>query len=249
MTKQSGLGDNLYVDGFDISGDTNSLQTIGAPMTPIDMTGINVSAHERVYGRRDGKLDWTSYWNPGPAANAAHTVLSTLPYTDRITSYVRGPGIGNPMASMVGKQINYDGTRAQAGEYTFKLEALANGFGIEWGNQLTAGIRTDTAATNGASWQNPLGNLAFGAQAYLHVFGFTGTDATVTIQHSTDNATWATLLSFTQVVSAPGAQRAVISNTSTVNQWLRVITTTTGGFTSLQFAVQATVNPIAGEAF
>lgn len=247
MAKSSGLGDNCYVDGNDLSGDIGSLGTIGSPLALLDVTAINKSAHERIGGRRDGKLEFTAFWN----STGEHPVLSTLPTSDRICSYLRGTGIGSPIASMVAKQIDYPWNRSADGALTAKVEALANGYGLEWGVQLTAGIRTDTATTNGASWTNPAGALAFGAQAYLHVFGFTGTDATVKLQDSADNVTFTDIAgaAFTQITAAPGAQRLALANTATVRQYVRAVTVTTGGFTSLAFAVQITVNPIAGVVF
>ncbi len=246
MAKQSGLGDNLYVDGVDISGDVGSLESIAGPQKLIEVTAINKSAHERIGGQRDGKIAFTAYFN----ATGAHPALSTLPTADRVLSYVRGAALGNPCASMVAKQIDYPVTRSQAGDLTMKVEADANGFGLEWGVQLTSGVRTDGAATNGAS-VNHLASTAFGLQAYLHVMAFTGTDVTVKIQDSADNVTFADVAgaAFTQITAAPGAQRLVISNAATVRQYVRAVTVTTGGFSSLQFFVQATINAIAGQVF
>lgn len=91
----------------------------------------------------------------------------------------------------------------------------------------------------------------FGAQAYLQVMGFTGTDATVTIQDSADGVTYTNVTgaSFTQITSANQAQRLALSNTATVRRYLRAVTTTVGGFTSLTFAVMINVNPVAGVTF
>lgn len=146
---------------------------------------------------------------------------------------------------MQARQPNYDYTRAADGMLTEKVDPVLDQY-QEWGVQLTAGARTDTAATNGATLDNTQ-SWAYGAQAYLHAVSFTGTDVTVTVQHSTDNATWSTLMSFSQITgSVPLAQRATVSNATTVDRYLRVITTTSGGFTSLKFLCLITVNPIAG---
>ena len=54
-------------------------------------------------------------------------------------------------------------------------------------------------------------------------------------------------MSFTQITaSVPQAQRATVSNSTTVNRYLRAITTTVGGFTSFQFAAVMTVNQNRG---
>jgi hypothetical protein len=319
MAKQTGLGDNCYVGGYDLSGDIGSLSKISGAQAVLDVTGINKSAHERIGGLRDGGIDFTAFFNP--AIGQAHPVLSALPRTDVQVMYFRGTAIGNPAAACVAKQINYDGTRGADGALTFAVQAQANAFGLEWGKQLTAGKRTDTAATNGASindtpglttpgvpasgtpvtntsgypvqvvitggtmsnvsvngtsvgtgagtytllptqtitltytvaptwvWQ---GASVFGFQAYLQVFAFTGTDATVTIQDSSDGTTFANVTggSFSQITSStPQAQRIATANTATLRQYVRAVTTTSGGFTSLTFAVMYSRNQVAGVTF
>lgn len=92
---------------------------------------------------------------------------------------------------------------------------------------------------------------SFGLQAYLHVTAFTGTDVTMKLQDSADNATWTDLAgaAFTQVTAANQAQRLALSNTATVRRYLRASTVTTGGFTSVSFALAYNRNLAAGVAF
>jgi hypothetical protein len=170
--------------------------------------------------------------------------LAALPTADVHCMYMRGTTLGNAAACQVSKQINYDGTRADSGEFTFAVEAQCNGFGLEWGQQLTAGKRTDTAATLGTSIDTTA-SAAFGAQAYLQVFApFTGTDATVKVQDSADNVTFAdvTGLTFTQITAAPTSERLATASGATIRRYLRVSTVTTGGFSSLTFAVVVVKN-------
>jgi hypothetical protein len=245
--KQSGLGDNYYLSGYDLSGDLNSLSRIGGGNAPIETTGIDKGGIERIGGRRDGGMAFVSYYNP--TAGRAHPRLSSLPTGDVISTYCRGTTLGNPAACLVAKQINYDGTRNQDGSFTFGCQALANGYGLEWGRQLTAGKRTDTGATAGTGVDFGTGSTAFGLQAWLHVFSFTGTDATVKIQESSDNAgdAYADVAGggFTQITAGPTSQRIAASAALTVERYLRVTTVTTGGFSSLVFAVMVCRNDSA----
>lgn len=245
MAKQSGLGDNLYVGGNDLSGDVSTVQ-ISSPQAVQDVTGIDKSAMERIGLARDGNINWTSFWNPA----RAHPVLSALPTADVMVTYCRGTTLGNPAACQVSKQINYDGTRADSGEFTFSLQAQANAYGLEWGNQLTAGLRTDTGATNGIGYDTGA-SASFGAQAYLQVTAFTGTDVTIKIQDSADNLTFADVsgLAFTAVTAAPATQRLALSNTATVGRYVRAVTTTSGGFSSVTFSVVIHKNEIGGVVF
>src|SRR6266545_7652533 len=147
MAKQSGLGDNLYVGGYDLSGDVGAIGSIAGGPAALDVTAIDKSGHERLGGQRDGSLEFTSFFDD--AALAEHAALKTLPTTDRIVSYYRGTVLGGQAASLVAKQINYDPTRGEDGSLTFKVNALANGYGLDWGRSLTAGKRSDGGAANG----------------------------------------------------------------------------------------------------
>jgi hypothetical protein len=246
VAKTSGLGDNLYIAGFDASGDISALSNVGGGPAALDFTAINKSAMERQGGVRDGRLEFTAYFNHVAAGTGTHEKLSALPTSDIILTYCRGTNLGDPAACLVSKQINYDGNRGTDGSFTFSVSAQANGYGLGWGRQLTAGLRTDTAATTGTSIDTTA-SANFGAQAYLQVTAFTGTDATVKIQDSADNVTFAdvTGLTFTQVTAAPTSERIATGSTATIRQYLRAVTTTTGGFTSLTFSVVVVKNESA----
>lgn len=246
MTKQSGLGDALYVGGYNVSGDIGSLSRIGGGPAVLDFTAINASAMERGGGVRDGSMEFTSYFNT--SAGQAHSVFSALPTTDVVCTYCRGTSLGNPSAALVAKQVGYDPTRGNDGSLTFQTAMQANGYGLQWGVQLTAGTRTDTAATNGTS-VDTTASASFGAQAFLQVTAFTGTDVTVKIQDSADNVTFAdvTDLAFTQITSGtPTAQRITTSSsTATIRRYVRAVTVTTGGVTSVSFQVTLCKNTTA----
>jgi hypothetical protein len=249
VAKQSGLGDNFFLGGWNLSGDTNSLGEVGGGPASLDTTGIDKSANERIGGLRDGRIEWTSYFNP--EEGQAHEALSTLPTADRHLMYLRGVGLGNQAACLVAKQLNYDPTRADDGALSIAVRAEANGFGLEWGVQLTAGIQTDTGADDGTG-VDTVASADFGAQAYLQVFAFDGTDVTVKIQDSADDATYAdvTGLEFAEITTdTKGGQRIAIANTETVRQYVRAVTVTTGGFTELQYAVVLVKNEIEGQVF
>jgi len=251
VAKESGLGDMLIVHGFDASGDIQQLGRIGGGPALLNFTGINKSAFERKGGLRDGAFEMTTFFNSDTVTPATHEKLSALPRTDVILTYGHTTQLGWPAASLVGKQVNYDPNRADDGMLTFGVSAQANGFGTEWGRQLTAGVRTDTAATNGTG-VDTVASASFGAQAYLQVGSFTGTDVTVKIQDSADGTTFADVpgLAFTPITGgAPLAERIAVANTTTIRRYVRAVTVTTAGFTSLAFSVNFIKNEIAGVVF
>jgi hypothetical protein len=244
MAKQSGLGDQLYVGGYDLSGDISSLSSIQGGNSPLEVTGIDKSGYERIGGKRDGGVEFASFFNP--ATNRAHPRLKLLPTTDQIVNYFRGTLLGNQAASLVGKQINYDGTRGEDGSLIFKVNAQANGYGLEWGTQLTAGKRTDSTATNGTGVDFATSS-AFGLQAYLQVFAFTGTSVTIKLQESSDNGgtdpyadvTGGAFTSVTGITS----ERIETARGLTVERYLRVVTT--GTFSNVVFAVAVSKNDVS----
>lgn len=252
MGKQGGLGDNLYVAGYDLSGDIGSINNVGGGPAALDMTGIDKSAMERVGGLRDGRLQFTSFFNKG--TDRAHPRLSALPTADVAAAYFRGTTLGGASANIIAKQLNYDGTRGDSGEFTFSVDAQANRYGVEWGKSLTAGKRTDTTGTNGASvdfgvGSPPLfdGSTLYGLQAYLHVFAFTGTSVTVKLQQSSDDGgadAWADVTggAFTAATGVT-SERIATSGSQTVERYLRVVTT--GTFSNAVFAVSVVRNDTA----
>lgn len=237
MAKMTGLGMAFYVDGVDLSGDTREFGEIGGGPAPLEFTSINRSAFERKGGLRDGRMSWTSFFNP----DGAHPELASLPRTGRIATACMRTAIGSDAACIHGKQITYDLSRTGEGELTAPVNIQGDGYALEWGNLHTPAARTDTAATDGPSVDAGVGT-AFGLQAYLHVVSFTGTDATVKLQSSSDDGavdTWADVTggAFAQITTGPQAQRIQTARNLAVERYLRVVTTTTGGFTNLQFLV------------
>lgn len=246
MAKSSGLLSGLFVDGLNISGDVQSVGKIGGGCAVLDMTTIDKAAFERQGGLRDGGMDFSSLFNPGSLAWAvplidtgSHAYLRQMPLTDKIISYAHPSGA---VAAIVAKQGTYSGNRAADGALTFDVSAMANGYGLEWGDALHPGLlRTDTAATNGTGLDGGA-QTTFGAQAYLHVFNIVGTNVVVKIQDSADNVSFADVagLTFTSATAAPVAERIQTGRTATIRRYLRAVTS--GTFTSASFAVMAVRN-------
>lgn len=237
MTKASGLGDQLYVAGYDLGGDINSLGSISGGPAPWETPDITASAMSRIGLLRTGQMEMTCYFNK--ATGRAHPRFSSLPTADVICTYGHGTTRGNQGAALVAKQIDYAVSRPADGSLTADVSMQSNGYGLEWGVQLTAGKQTDTVAGNGTSVD--LGTAspgAFGAQAYLQVFSFTGTSCTVKIQESSDNGVGD---AFADVVgggftAATGITSQRIATAAiNVERYLRVVTT--GTFSECTFNV------------
>lgn len=245
MAKQSGLGDALLLDGYNISGDINALGEIGGGPNPLDMQGIDTSGNERRGGLLSGRMEMTALFNDG--VGAAHVAFSTLPTTDRCLTYLRGQGLGSPAACLVGKQLGYDPNRGPDGMLTETVRGESNGYGLEWGVQATPGVRSDTGATNGSSIDFGTGSTLFGLQAYLQLTAFTGTSVTVKLQGSSDNGAGDAWADITDggfaAATAIGWQRIQTGRTQTIERYLRVVTT--GTFSAASFVVVVVRNDTA----
>lgn len=239
MTKQSGLGDQLFIGGYDIGADVMSINSLSTPRETLPATGITQFANARLFGKRDGMAEFTTFFNP-TALVQEHARLKLLPTADTNLMYLRGTGLGSPGLGMVAKQLNYDPTRGDDGSLTFGVNLNSNGFGADWGVQLTAGKRSDTVATNGTGVDLGGGSLSFGFTAHLQVFSFTGTSVTIKLQESSDNGVGDAFAdvsggAFTVVNGITSERIQSVSPTLTVERYLRVVTT--GTFSQVTFAV------------
>jgi hypothetical protein len=264
MTKQSGLGDNLYLGGVDLSGDTQSLGRIGGGPAALAATGIDKSAMERLPGLRDGSFEWVSFFNKDTLAGAedgatipTHDKLAGLPRADVIGMYCRGTSVGSPAAGIVAKQIDYNPTRGDDGSLTFKVEARGAGFGIEWGEQLTAGRDTFAVGTNNGTAVDFGAGSSFGLQAYLQALDWELTNITPTVdvklQHSSDNGVGdpfadITGAAFTQMSisnTIPFAERIATADDLAIEQYVRAVVTVGGTIVDADVAVMVVRNEVA----
>lgn len=238
MTVSTGLGAQLFVDQYDLSGDVGAVQRMALPSNVLDFTNISQSARARGYAHVDGALDFSSFFND--ATGQEHEALKAKAAgADRVCSYLQGSTIGNMAFGLVAKQISFGGDRNADGSLVMTTQCLANGYGANYGEQLTAGKRTDGSATNGASLNNGAAT-AFGLIVYVHLFAFTGTSVTIAVQQSSDNGggdPFANILATSALTTPQAVRLATATLTTSVEQYLRVITT--GTFSSAIFAVHA----------
>ena len=247
MAKQSGLGDRLFIDGYSVGGDIQAVDRASGSVATIDCTSIEDSAMSRLGGLRDGALEATTYWNPGPEADAIHDVVKTLPDTDRVVSYARGTALGGQVFALVGKQINYDGTRGNSGEYTLKVSVQANGYGAQWGDLMTAGGGYLSTGAEDLDGVDGGAGTALGGTAMLHVLGFTGTSVTATLEDSDDDGSGDAYGAISggafTAATGLGSQRIQLGATQAVKRWVRV--SLSGTYTSALVVVSFARHSVA----
>lgn len=238
--KSAGMGDQLWIGGYDLGADTNSLTEMNGGFLTLPATAITNDAEARFAGERTGSMTVVSYFNPD--ANQSHAVYSPLPTTDVIATYAHTTAIGGPSINLIGKQVDYQGAHGQDGSYLLTIPMLSNAYGTQWAFQATAGKRTDASATAAGS-VSPLdqGSAtpgAFGGVMWVHLFSLGSGSVTIKLQESSDNGADA----YADVV---GATTAALSSAPTtvriatglidVERYIKVVTT--GVFTNAVLAV------------
>ena len=151
MSKRSGLGQRLFVchiaggPAYDISGDVGAIDTADSSIAMLDDTGINSSAHERLAGLADSKLQYTGFWNN--AAGGQHAVVSALNGLAVRALWLGSATEGDGLAfGMSGLLTNYPATRAANGTLTAKpMIDGYNGDLADWGYLMAIG--TDASGT------------------------------------------------------------------------------------------------------
>jgi hypothetical protein len=95
-------------------------------------------------------------------------------------------------------------------------------------------LHPNVARTTGANFTSVdnAASSAFGAVGFLHVVAFTGTTATVKIQHSTDNSAFSDLITFAAATGITSEKKTVAG---TINRYARV--NLAGTFSSITFVV------------
>ena len=234
MAVESAIGSRFFIDGYDISGDVGQIGSVRISVAPLDVTPIDVSAATRIRGRQSGEMSWNVFFND--AALQEHVALKAMVRTDRYAMWAHQcAAIGDSGAAMRGKQMSYDWNLGADGGFIGSVQMLSNGPPIEFGNLITPGKRTDTGATNGASFDGGA-STSFGLAAYAFCTAVTGTSVTLTIEDSANNSDWTAVTggAFT-AFTAIGAQRIQTAVGGTVRRYVRVVSS--GTFNPATFVV------------
>jgi len=234
MAKKTGLGHNFFISGYDLSGDVSAIDNWSTPVESVDVTSISKSGIERLQGRVDLDASFSSFFND--ASGQEHIALRNYPATDRNVSWTFGSAVGDVAVGAVAKQVDYPMTRGADGSLTTTVPMSGNGVIAEWGNLLSAGKITHSSATTVASKDDSASTSA-GASAMIQSMSLSSGTATVKIQHSANDSSWADLITFTNVASASDSGRTSERKTvsGTVNRYLRIITS--GTFSALVFVI------------
>ena len=237
MAIQTGLNTRLYVEGYDLSGDANSLDGAGYTQNLLDTTALNTEAVSRTAGLVEGNITFNGFFNN--ATGRSHPVLSSnsgkLPAGDQVVLIPFGSAVGDPFAGLVSKEGEYNVSRDQGSVITLTATYASEGIGTEFGEMLTAHEDTHSSAGSGTVLDGGAATTN-GASGYCQIFSLDSGTVTVNIQEATSSGgSYVNMMTFSSVAAAgaPTAERGVMSGT--VKRYIKV--TTTGTFSNAVIAV------------
>lgn len=219
MAKQTGIGANLWVDKYNVSGDIGAIDSIASSRAQIDVTSIEDEFMSRLPGLGDGSISFSGYFNP--STGALHSAYGSAFGTALVQVTVAfGTAIGSPAASLGAARTSYNVARGQDGSLAVSAAAESGiGYGTDWGFLLNG--RASATGTASTTVDNGVAT-AGGAQAYLHITAVAAGTVTVTVEDSADNAafTAVTGLAFTASSTAVAEYKATAAGAA-IARYLR----------------------------
>jgi hypothetical protein len=221
----------LFIGGYDLSGDSRSFDRLENMFGFVDLTGWNQAIHNGLADklRMMGVRGYSAFLND--AASGAFGVLKDPAAGLELSILFGGnaePTYGDPAYLLAAVQMATQGA-FDTGAAVINTDFLPES-GISQDYPLGVVLFPHTlslaATTNGTSVNN-LASSAYGLHANLHVITTASGNFAFKIQHSTDDAIWADLVSFTINGSALASEHIAV--TGTVNQYLRGVATRTAG--------------------
>jgi len=220
----------LCVGGYDLSGDSRAFSEAANAFNPIEIGGWNEPVKNYIPGTRSvGLMGYQAILND--AAGRSFAVLQAAENSNRLSLLFGSgdaPAVNDPAYLLASVQMNDQASFAsEIGVLTadFLPDASQAPDYEPFGKVLLP--ETALSATgNGTSVDN-LASSANGAHANLHILVSSGGTWALIIEHSVDNAAWATLITFTSDGSAVASEHGTASGT--VNRYTRFTYTRTSG--------------------
>lgn len=236
MARSHGKDSRLLLNELHVSGDITGWQ-VGNERQYADITNPLSAGAQWLPGRRMGTLAISGLFDDQSGTLRAETVAALAAGTDdALTCTVMPQGLtAGTVALICAADPESVVVPAEIGD-AVRLDATTKADGYVDVGVILHPLAAETADGDEASVDSGAGTTGGGVAA-LHVTAFTGlTDAVIKVQHSTDDASWADLITHTTVTAVGHELLAV---TGTVNRYLRtsIDVTGTGSITySLAFA-------------
>lgn len=233
-TFRHGKGTVVLSKEFDLSPFLNSVGVTNGVEIP-ETTTFGSNDRSYIAGHLEGTVSFEGLFDG--TADAIDSVLTNaLGNTSYSAMTVSNDGgaVGRRAVLLEAVSTSYEISSPLTDVVAISGGANANE-GLDYGVWLGAlsaitSTSTGTSVDNGASSTN-------GGVAHLHITANTRSSTTVAkVQHSSDNSTWADLVTFTTIgTGAVTSQRVAV--TGTVNRYLRALVTPASGTGSITFSI------------
>lgn len=237
MAFSHGSTARFFAGGQDLTQATKNV-TVSGSSDVADRTGYTSAAKQYIPGLKDAKMSADGFFR-GTAGSDLPAVSSEANYNEwfgggtvTFTHYPAGIAIGSYGVSVTGTETAFsvDTPVGDVAAYSTECQS-ANGLDrvVSHYTHGTADATSFTASGTATVVDNGAASTAGGA-GVLHSFRLSAGTATVKIQHSSDNVTYADLVTFTNIVAATQERSCErIATSGTINRYTRCVYTVTGG--------------------
>jgi len=222
-TFRHGKNTVVLFDKYDLSTYFNSATTT-AMAEAVETTTFGSANKTYAIGMKDGSISLEGLW-AGDTDGIDEVLSAAVGSSSKkiITVATEGATIGRRAKLINTDETSYEIASAVADMVTISAEAQASGtVGGFDGGVLLAGSQTVSSVTANTSVDNTTSSTN-GGVAHLHVTTNTRNGAaTIKVQHSANNSTWADLVVFTATTSATTtSERIEVAAGTTVNRYVR----------------------------
>lgn len=227
----------VLANGYDLSAYLRKVNISGEADTAETSTFGKLSK-TFIAGLTDAKLSAEGLFDMAPTA-VDPVLAAALGIDDVVWLYLpEGDAVGKRAIGMLGVETSYEVSSEVSDVTQVTADAQGSTSGAEAGAVLH-GVVAETASGQAASVDNAAATTK-GGSAYVEQTALTGAGATLTakVQHSTDNAVWVDLVTFTVQTAANKAERIPVSGT--INRYARASWVIAGTAPSIAFAVALT---------
>jgi hypothetical protein len=230
MAFAAGNQTRVYCNGYDLSA---YLSQVGLPgeAEAYDVTTFTKTSHVYIGGLTTGRLSGSGFFDADDTSAATKKVDDILAAalgasTETVwTVCVPADVVGNRARVLGSVDTKYEVSSPYNGAVAVAVEA-ASSYGMYGAVILKALGSTAAATVNGTGVDNAV-STANGGVAALQVTVQAATSVVTKVQHSSDNSTYADLITFATTTAAPAAE--VKEVTGTVNRYTRSQVAATGG--------------------
>jgi hypothetical protein len=240
-----GKSTGVLLNEYDLSAYFNSVDA-STSLETAETTGFGSSAKSYIPGLVDATISLSGMF--ATDASGSDAVLATIlgsATTPILTIPFETGSIGKKAIVAKAHETSYSTSNpvgdivSVSADFNASTDGTTNvTYGLRTGVTLTAGASIAYGALAALTAVDNAASSAAGGISNLHVTAnsISGGTTTIKVQHSTDNSTWADLITFSAVAaSTVTSQQSAVA--STVNRYLRVLPSTAGSSGAITFHV------------